>query len=123
MIQKLWLPIVFPSLNELIDAAKGYNGRGKEYSSVKDTLTNQVALLTRVAHLQPVTCAKLSFRWVMRDRKIDPDNYVAAGRKVVLDGLVVAKILPGDGWKHLTPGWSDTWEVGSKPGVEVTIEG
>jgi hypothetical protein len=65
--------------------------------------------------------ARLRFEWRERDRRRDPDGVSAGGKKLVLDGLVMAKVLAGDGWKHIA-GWEDSWSVDAdQPGVMVTI--
>jgi hypothetical protein len=91
-----------------------------KYASLKAQWTQTCALHALSAGLRRMERIRLTFRWVERDRKRNPDN-VAAGHKFVLDGLVTAKILPNDGWSQIA-GWSDTFEVGPRPGVEVTIE-
>ena len=64
--------------------------------------------------------ARFEFRWVEPNRKRDLDGIAAGGRKVILDSLVLAKVLDNDGWAQIA-GWVDTFEVGPKPGVGVTI--
>jgi hypothetical protein len=107
-------------MNELIAAAKGSGGRGAAYARLKRRWTDAVVLLARSARIAPLERAQFAWRWVERDRRRDPDNVAAGGRKLVLDGLVAAKVLPGDGWANVA-GWRDEFEVGPRPGVEVTI--
>lgn len=120
MSQSLWIPGPLPGMNETIAAAKGAGGRGILYAAMKREWTQTVALFARAAHLQPVGGrAHFHFHWVERARKRDPDN-IAAGKKYVLDGLVLARVLDGDGWEHVD-GWKDTFDVGKAPGVRVTL--
>jgi hypothetical protein len=116
----LWVPGPLPGLNELIAAAKGHGGRGYAYAKLKRSWTDTVILLARSARLKPVERVKLHFLWCERNRKRDPDNVAAGGRKLVLDGLVAAGVLPGDGWANIVS-WSDSFAVGEKPGVSVLI--
>ena len=58
---------------------------------------------------------------VPQDKRTDPDNIAAGGRKVILDGLVEGGILPDDGWGDVE-GFSDTFAVDKEnPRVEVEI--
>lgn len=60
------------------------------------------------------------FRWVEKNKRRDHDN-VAFAKKFILDALVKAGILKGDGWKHVT-GFLDTFDIDEEnPGVEVCI--
>jgi hypothetical protein len=118
----LWIPGPLPGLNELLDAAKGAGGRGMRYAKLKRGWTEAVWALANVARLRrfdgPVV---LRFEWVERDRRRDPDNVAAGGRKLVLDGLVKAGVLAGDGWASVA-GWSDAFSVEKRrAGVSVTI--
>lgn len=65
-----------------------------------------------------------TFHWVEKNHRRDLDN-IAAGKKLIIDGLVVCGILAGDGWKHVT-GFSDLFTVVDEdtpnPGVMVEIE-
>jgi hypothetical protein len=119
-VTKFFIPGPLPGLNEIIAAAKGCGGRGRAYSAMKATWTQTCALHALSSGLRRVDRVRLAFRWVERDRKRNPDN-IAAAHKFILDGLVTAKILDNDGWSQVA-GWSDTFEVGKRPGVEVTVE-
>lgn len=116
----LFVPGPLPGLNELIAAAKGRGGRGFAYAKLKRSWTDTVILLARAAKLQPVQRVRLSFRWQERNRRRDPDNVAAGGRKLILDGLVKAGVLPGDGWECVA-GWDDEFTVAARPGVLVTL--
>ncbi len=115
-----FVPGPLPGLNELIDAAKSGRGKGNAYSRLKRSWTDTVILMARAAQLPKCQRARFSFRWQERNRKRDPDNVAAGGRKLVLDGLVKAGVLPGDGWEHVAS-WDDTFEVATRPGVLVGI--
>lgn len=119
----LWIPSRLSGLNELLAAAKSGRGKGNAYSRLKKEDTTLVEWHARAARLRKLTKghrASFHFRWVEKNRKRDMDNVAAGGRKSILDGLVAAGVLPGDGWKHVA-GWVDKFEVGEYPGVEVSI--
>jgi hypothetical protein len=118
--QTLWIPDRLPGLNEVIAAAKGRGGRGHAYAKMKRDLGEFVWANAKAARLRPVRRARLHFLWVEKDRRRDPDNVSSAGRKFILDGLVKAGVLPGDGWAAIES-WSDTFTVDAKHGVAVTI--
>jgi hypothetical protein len=119
--QRLWIPGHVPSLNEVIEAAKGAGGRGYRYAKMKREWGELIWALAKAAKLQPVRRARLGFLWIEKDRRRDPDNVAGAGHKLICDALVKASILPGDGWEHIA-GFSDDFIVDpSRHGVEVTI--
>lgn len=119
--QRLWIPGPLPGLNQLISAAKGAGGRGIAYARLKRRWTDTVILLARAAKLQPIDGpVRLMFLWVEASKRRDPDNVAAGGRKLILDGLVAAKVLPNDGWAQVES-WSDTFAVSPKPGVSVSL--
>jgi len=121
----LWIPGVLPGLNDLLAAAKGAGGTGRGYARLKRQWGTHVWACARNAglHRTPfVGPVRMAFKWVERDRRRDPDNLCAGGRKIVNDSLVKAGVLANDGWRHIHS-WSDTWRVDPKnPGVRVTIE-
>jgi Holliday junction resolvase RusA-like endonuclease len=120
-VARVWIPGVLPNLNDLIKSAKGYGGRGFGYAKLKCQWTQTCALHILAAGVpKGIKRARFEFRWVEPNRKRDLDGIAAGGRKVILDSLVLAKVLDNDGWAQIA-GWVDTFEVGPKPGVGVTI--
>ncbi len=116
----LWVPGQLPGMNELIAAAKGQGGRGYAYAKLKRQWTQTIVLLCKAARLPHLPCARLQFEWREKARHRDPDNVAAGGRKLILDGLVEAGVLPGDGWDYVL-GWEDTFVVDKNPGVKVEL--
>jgi Holliday junction resolvase RusA-like endonuclease len=82
-----------PSLNEVI--AMHY----RTYTKVKREVYRVICALAR-RKLKPVTVypVRISFHWFVANRRSDPDNISAAGRKLILDSLQKAEILTNDGW-------------------------
>ena len=120
----LWIPGPLPNLNDMLDAAKGSGGRGMGYSAMKKAWSEVVwaaALQARIQRPGPFAGpVHVSFLWIERDQRRDIDN-VAAAKKFILDGLVTARVLSGDGWKGVQ-GFSDHFAVdAARPGVHVTI--
>lgn len=119
MTQELWVPGPLPGMNEVIAAAKGSGGRGRAYAAMKADWTDRIFWLAKAAKLQPVGPVVFEFTWFEATRKRDPDN-VSAAKKFILDGLVKAGVLQGDGWAHVI-GFSDRWFTGVSPGCRVYI--
>jgi len=121
-MQALWIPARLPGLNELIAAAKSGHGKGNAYARLKDNWTTTIAVLSSRARLQPMTGAvRLSFLWVEKDKRRDPDNVAGGGRKLILDGLVKAGVLTDDGVDEIRS-WVDTFAVDKqRPGVRVEL--
>ena len=118
-VLRFFVPGPLPGQNEIIAACKGCGGKGYGYATMKKQWTLAVFWRAKEAQLPHVKRARFEYRWIERDMARDPSNIVAA-RKFVEDGLVDAKVLNNDGWKQIA-GWTDIFEVGAKPGVEVTI--
>ena len=120
MQQTIYIPFTLPGLNEIIAAAKSGHGRGNAYSRIKKKVMVNICWVIKRSKLQPVTACNLSFLWIEKDRRRDPDN-ICTGKKIILDSLVEMGILQNDGWKQVK-GFSDTWDVDAKaPGVMVTL--
>jgi Holliday junction resolvase RusA-like endonuclease len=82
-------------MNTVINVAKQHWG---QYAKLKKDLTQTVVREVQVAKLRPMknpVC--VVFYWYESNLRRDIDNISAFGTKVVLDGLVEAKILKGDG--------------------------
>jgi hypothetical protein len=120
----LWIPGRFPALNDLI-RAKGSIHRGgrSAYTDMKKRHTQRVCEAAWAAKLPKVPRAFFAFEWFERNRQRNPDNVAAGGRKFIFDGLVLARVIPNDGWIEVA-GWSDNFYVvgaGESDGVWVTI--
>jgi len=127
MTASLWIPGPLPGMNELIAAAKGAGGRGAGYARLKRDWTNIVQAIAQAKKLPAFPRrVVLEFRWFEKDRRRDPDNVAAGGRKLVLDGLVAAGVLKGDSWRYVQS-WTDRFDVEGTggqnlgPGVGVVI--
>lgn len=120
----LFVPGPLPSLNDLIDAAKGSGGRGKAYAKLKKQWCETVwayALQARIHKPGPFARPVfLTFLWVERDTARDKDN-IAAAKKFLIDGLVLARVLQDDTWGWVQ-GFSDDFSVDPRrPGCLITI--
>lgn len=124
-VASLWIPGPLPALNTIIDAAKGGGGTGANYSRLKRAWTTTVWALAKQARIDKPSPfsgpVRIRFEWREKDRRRDPDGFSSGGKKVILDGLVQAAVLRGDGWAHVA-GWEDTWTVdAAAPGCLVEI--
>jgi len=119
-VQRFFIPGPLPNLNKVLASAKGYGGRGIGYARLKRQWTQTVALHALASGIKRVARASFEFRWIEKDQRRDKDGIAAGGRKMLFDGLVLAKVLDNDGWKQIA-GWVDVFQVGPKPGVEVKI--
>jgi hypothetical protein len=98
----LWLPMRAPNLNDLIRAhgqhAQVYNRLKKRWADLVVLCIGGRPIRCRFGSDRP---AKVHFELVEPDRKRDPDNIAAGAAKLILDGLVKAGVLEGDGWAHI----------------------
>lgn len=65
----------------------------------------------------------ISFDWHETTMRRDPDNISGGGRKIILDALVFAKVIPDDGPKYVA-GFTDRfiYSPTRQPGVALIIE-
>lgn len=116
MIQQLWIPNTFPSLNDVVDAAKGAGGRGTNYSAMKNQLTTSVMILAKSARLKPMPFAHFFYLFFEKNKQRDKSNIFVAV-KFIEDGLVAAKVIKNDGWKQVLSIAQDFKVCPTKPGV------
>lgn len=104
--QKFWVPRRM-SLNQAIANDRGNRfGAAKKLRAEKD----EVSMLA-LSKLRAVKGRVfIEFLWVEPNRRRDPDNVSSQGRKIILDGLVRAGIIEGDGWRTVA-GFSDQFLV------------
>ena len=128
MIQLLIIPGELPTMNDIIEAAKGRGyskGQivpGAAYAAWKKTHTDKVWALAKAAKLRPVTRpVRLHFLWVRKDKRTDPGN-IRAAEKYVGDGLERAGVLPRDSWQWVVS-FTDHFAIcRDSPRTEVIIE-
>jgi len=95
-----------------------------DYNTLKAMWTTTVAAYARKAGLPaaarhwrfPIV---LGFWWFEPDRHRDPDGVSGGGRKLILDGLVGAGVLPTDSSKHIERFRGDEFRYGMGEGVSV----
>ena len=116
---RLTIQLPLPQLNDVIREAKGHWGA---YHTKKKRLTNSIALLAMAAKMGHIDGrARLTFTWFPKDRRVDPDN-MSHGQKYAIDGLVLAKVLAGDGYRHIASIHHEFAEPDKRdPRVEVAI--
>jgi hypothetical protein len=117
-VQELWIPRRAPNLNDLL-RAKGAGPHA--YNALKKSWAQTVAVCTMRDHTRRFSRCSLHFEIVESDKRRDPDGFCSGAAKLILDGLVKATVLGGDGWAHVA-GLSFSWRVGTEPGVLVRIE-
>ena len=110
-----YIPCKFPSLNDYIREC-----RGNKYQAAVTKRVLEDYLIMFLSHApefrRPVY---LSFHWIEKDRKRDPDN-IAFGKKFVLDALVKSGHLKNDTAKYIA-GFSDTFAQGAEYGLRLHI--
>lgn len=109
-LQALVIDGAFPGLNDYISAERTNRYRG---AAVKKQWTDVVAAAAKKCMTPiPEDCFPVTFRfrWYEHNRRRDKDNVSAFGRKVILDGLVQAGILPNDNWNYVE-GFRDEFYV------------
>lgn len=119
-MRKLVIPFSLPGLNEYIDAERAHRQKG---AAMKRKWQSAVMLSLRNQNHRPLSePVRIGFVWVEKDRRRDPDNISAFGRKVILDALVKAKILKNDGQKNITGFVGERFDVDPKrPCIKVYI--
>lgn len=118
-MKRLTIPGRLPGLNELIDANRGSHVAGARMKRDTDATVGWAITARNLGKLrEPV---RLHFHWFEPDKRRDPDN-IAAAKKFVLDALVKAGCLAGDGWGGVA-GFTDAFAVDkASPRVVVTFE-
>lgn len=135
-----WVPGKVPSLNDLLDAkgtrqpiirsiimrqrpAKG-NRRGGEFDLYNDIKQDwkQRTIAAIGAPFVRVSSSYFGYLVVEAERRRDPSNICSAAVKFIEDGLVVAGVMPNDGWDQVL-GIRTHWihRVGCEPGVFVVM--
>jgi hypothetical protein len=112
-----FFPGEFVSLNEYINRERGHWSKAAQTKKA-ETMAVYYDLIGKLPiEDYPV---KVEFHWSCKDDKKDPDN-IAFAKKFILDGMVEARVLAGDTWKHIR-GLEDFFKVNPKDvGVTVVV--
>lgn len=117
MGQTLFIPGPLPELNNFLGKGTHWpytNAKKKWYAHIAHHIIEQ--------KLAPMCCVRFHFIWQELDRRRDPDNFTAIGKKFILDALVKCGVMKNDGWANVA-GWSDEWVViPERPGVLIFME-
>ena len=109
------IPFALTDLNTYINKE-----RCNRYAAAKikkdDTESCRLSCIGKAKIINPV---KVTFIWVCKDERKDPDN-IAFAKKFILDGMVTAGIIKDDGWKEIK-GFEDKFEV-DKDNPRVVVE-
>ena len=106
-----------PDLNKIIAESKIYWGKYAKSKKGYDMIVAAFAKRLKPVRSYPV---EIHCCWRTADRRKDPDN-IAAGIKFILDGLVKAGILRGDGFSEVSKITHEFTVDKSNIGVEVTL--
>lgn len=110
LFQSLWIPIVLPGQNTIIDASKtvrfrrGKSGKRQiwsKYASLKKTFTNVILGAVSVSSLARTESCNFYYVVSEPSRKRDPSNAAMGSIKIIEDALQVAGVIPNDGWRNV----------------------
>ena len=86
-----------PGMNDFIGAMNANRWKGADLKR-KETKRCAMAAMGLAKIKYPV---RIEISWVERDSRRDIDNVASGGTKVLLDGLVMAGVLPDDSRKWI----------------------
>ena len=111
-----------PGLNEYTKACRSNAHVGAKMK--KNAEEAVIAVINeQLKHVKILRPVEMDFLWIEKDRRRDPDNVSSFGRKVILDALVKAGVLPDDSFRYVK-GFNDSFLVDSVyPRIEVKIKG
>jgi hypothetical protein len=116
---KLIIKGEFPGLNEYINHTRGSKYAG---ASMKARETDRVYWEAKGQHLPRIeTVQKITCTWYCKNKRKDKDNVMFA-KKFILDGLILAKVIPNDGWNDIHE-FVDVFAIDAiNPRVEVQLQ-
>lgn len=120
----LTIPGRLEALNDYTKANRTKAIVGAEMKKVQELKIMQyidIQLLHSLNRFEPLQKVHITFKWVEKNIKRDPDN-IAFAKKFILDALVTRGIIAGDGWKVIQ-GFKDEFAISSsRPRIEVYID-
>ena len=107
----------FTSLNDYINAERTNRHIAAKIKKYETQRVRLCAIGVLPIEKYPV---RIKFTWFRMDHRTDPDN-VAFAKKFILDGLQKAKVMKGDGCRHIC-GFEDCFVFDpARAGVQVEI--
>lgn len=91
-------------------------------AKIKKDETERVYWECKEQKIKPATKfpVRITFNWYLKNKRVDPDNAVF-GKKFLLDGFVMAGVLPDDSQKYIK-GFSEDWFIDKEfPRTEIII--
>ena len=97
-----FIPVRFPSLNDLIGAANASHFEGgklkRKFTQIAESYARDAA--RQAGWKAPDGTVAIGLTWVEKDRRRDQDN-VTSGQKFLLDGLVEAGVIRDDSQRYV----------------------
>lgn len=116
--KQVWfMPGPLPGMNDYISTGNRFR-----YDTAKKKWHKLIAQQIQHNGLAPMSFVHFRFTWYEKNKRRDPDNFTAIGKKFILDALKQAGILTNDGWNNIA-GLEDRWLVNAaSPGVMIEME-
>jgi hypothetical protein len=112
--------LILPPLTTLNDYINSERRNRFIGAKVKRMDTETVAWIAK-STLKPINqITSIDFTFRVKDKRTDKDNLIFC-TKFILDGLVLAGIIKGDGWKYTPADWTYHFEVSPRHEIEVRI--
>lgn len=113
--QRFFIPGPLPGMNDFAGKKSRWH-----YRALKENWGMSIGLRIGMAKLKPMKRAAVTFQWMEKNMRRDPDN-IMTGAKFCLDSLVARGILPDDGWDEIAS-LTHTFSVDAQnPGVWVQL--
>lgn len=107
-------------LNTYITAERSNKFRGAKIKREMTVLVAEACMVQKAPKMQHIT--RFTCIWRHKNRRKDFDN-VEFAQKWIRDGMVMAGVIPNDGWKHFPPRTLHKHEVNpDDPGVTVLFK-
>lgn len=126
VVEKSFACVLGRGLNAMLAGKRRLRGRTDAYALAKRACSAEIMLTLRRERVPALTAVGCGWDWYQIHAAADPDN-VAAGKKLVLDALVEALVIPNDACRDVlvpeVPGaygwlWERFWLDGLPAGAQ-----